>query len=106
MIRPGSEDATGTGPARGSTVTRIGRLGLWWLLAGGVVAGVLLLIGGQIRLGGRTLGCAFLGAALVRLVTPENRGGALVVRSRTIDVWCLLAAGLAVLAAGEMVTLS
>ncbi len=114
MSRSGSRDDTGPGRARDATAARAaqpagiagaGRLGLWWLLAAAVVAGVLLLIGGQIRLGGRALGGAFIGAGFLRMVVPEPRGGGLVVRSRAVDVWCLLVLGLAALVAGEMVTL-
>lgn len=67
------------------------RLRLWWLLLAGVVAGLVLVFQGEVRLGGYVLASAFGGAALLRLVLPTWMTGGLVTRSRLLDAATMLA---------------
>lgn len=81
-------------------------LGVWWPVALVVAAGVLATGLGHIRLGGQLVGAALVVAAAVRLVArPARRAGGLVVRSRGLDVFVLLALALGVLIASATVNL-
>jgi hypothetical protein len=66
------------------------RFGALWLVAAALVAGVLVIAFGSVRWGGFVLCGGLFGGALIRLVLPKGRAGALVVRSRTADVLFLL----------------
>lgn len=72
------------------------RLGLWWVIAVFVLAGVALIVfAGRLRLGGFVIALALLIAAVLRLVVKEPRGGGIEVRTRVRDVITLVvAAGL------------
>jgi len=71
------------------------RFGALWLVAAALVSGVLVIGFGSVRWGGLVLCAALLGGALIRLVLPKGRAGALVVRSRTADVLFLLGMAIA-----------
>ncbi len=66
-------------------------LGLWWLLPAGLAVALWLLLGGGLRSYGYAMTATLVVAAVVRLVTPKERAGGLVVRSRLWDVGRLLA---------------
>ena len=72
------------------------RLGLWWVIAVFVVAGVALIVfASRLRLGGFVIGVGLLIAAALRLLVKEPRGGGIEVRTRFRDVITLVvAAGL------------
>lgn len=71
------------------------RFGALWLVAAALVCGVLVIGFGSVRWGGLVLCAALLAGALIRLVLPKGRAGALVVRSRPADVLFLLGMAIA-----------
>jgi hypothetical protein len=73
------------------------RLGLWWVAALAVGAGVVIIGLDRVRLGGYVLAGALGLAALLRLLLPTWLSGGLAVRSRAADVTTMtaLAAALA-----------
>ena len=76
------------------------RLGVWWVIAGFVVAGLgLIVLGSRLRLGGFVIGLGLVLAAVLRVVIPPPKGGGLEVRSRVRDVVTLLLAAALVFAA-------
>jgi hypothetical protein len=70
------------------------RFGALWLVAAGLIAGVVLIGLGNVRIGGFVFAGTLVAAALLRLMLPRARAGGLVVRSRPADVAFLLAMGL------------
>lgn len=62
------------------------RLGMWWLAAAAVCAGVAVIALDRLRLGGYILAGALALGALLRLLLPAALSGGLVVRSRVADV--------------------
>jgi Protein of unknown function (DUF3017) len=69
------------------------RLGLWWVIAAVVVAGVALIVfGSRLRLGGFVIGVGLVLAAVLRLLVKEPRCGGIEIRSRARDVVTLLVA--------------
>ncbi len=68
------------------------RLGLWWVLGGFALAGMALVIGGRLRIGGFVIGLGLLVTALMRIVVHEPHGGGIEVRSRVRDVITLVLA--------------
>ncbi len=81
-------------------------LGVWWLVAVVVAAGVAAIGLGHIRIGGQVVFAGFVVAAAVRLLArPARRAGGLTVRSRALDVVVLLALGIGVLVASATVNL-
>ncbi len=82
-------------------------LGVWWIVAVVVGAGVLIMGLGHIRLGGQVVFVGFTGAAVVRaVVRPERRAGGLHVRNRVFDVIVLVCLGVGVLIASATVNLN
>ena len=82
-------------------------LSWWYLVAGAAAAGVLLMAFLDVRWGGRVVGLALLVGAVIRLVArPARRAGGLTVRSRTIDVVCLVGLALGILIASATVNLA
>ncbi|RBY80112.1 hypothetical protein DQ239_03205 [Blastococcus sp. TF02-09] len=61
----------------------------------GVAVGLALVALEHWRKGLTVMGLALVGAALLRLFLPERRVGFLAVRSRPVDVFLLVAAGVA-----------
>lgn len=69
-----------------------------------LVAGLaIVLIGHRALVGGMVMGAAFLLAALLRLVLPEERAGGLAVRSRAVDLLSLIGLAVAVMVAFALV---
>ncbi|HET7476264.1 MAG TPA: DUF3017 domain-containing protein [Dermatophilaceae bacterium] len=77
------------------------RLGVWWLVAVGLVAGIALVLSGaeRLRLGGYVIAASMGAAGMLRLLLPSRLTGGLRVRSRATDtaMLLLLAVGVAVL---------
>jgi hypothetical protein len=75
------------------------RLGLWWVVAAGLVVGLVVIVSNHVLRGGAIMTFTLAGAGVLRLVLPARRVGALAVRSRTYDVivFFSLAAALAVI---------
>ena len=71
------------------------RLGVWWLVALGLGAGLLVMWAGHVRSGGFVFAASLLAAGLLRLVLPAARAGGLAVRSRVVDAATLIGLGLA-----------
>jgi hypothetical protein len=71
------------------------RFGALWLVAAALVTGLLVIGFGSVRWGGFVVCGALFGGALIRLVLPKGRAGALVVRSRLADVLFLLGMAIA-----------
>ena len=71
------------------------RLGALWLVAAGLVSGVVVIGFGYVRWGGFVVAGTLVAAGLLRLMLPRAQAGGLVVRSRTADAAFLLAMGLA-----------
>jgi len=74
------------------------RLGPWWILSGGLLVGLVIVLSGHVRLGGIALAASLVGAGVLRLVLPQARLGGLAVRSRSADVVALVGIGLALAA--------
>jgi len=70
-------------------------LGPWLVLPVGAAAAVAAVAAGQLRVGGFLLAGALGLTALLRAVLPVRLAGALVVRSRAVDVLLLAGAGVA-----------
>jgi hypothetical protein len=70
-------------------------LGPWLLLPLGVAAAVAAVGLGELRVGGYLLAAALGTASLLRAVLPVRTAGAIVVRSRAVDVLLLAAAAVA-----------
>lgn len=81
------------------------RLGLWWLAAGAVLAGLVLFGLEQVRLGGQVMAAGFAAAAVIRAVTDRPGAGGIAVRNKGVDVLILLALALGVLIASATVKL-
>ncbi|HEX8971066.1 DUF3017 domain-containing protein [Oryzihumus sp.] len=79
------------------------RLGVWWVVAVGLVGGVVVMFFGSVRAGGFVFAGSLLLAGMLRLVLPAARAGGLVVRSRLVDAGTLL--GLGVFVAAIVATL-
>jgi hypothetical protein len=62
------------------------RFGALWLVAAGLLSGLLVIAFGSVRWGGLVLAGTLLTAAAFRLVAPTARAGGLAVRSRLADV--------------------
>ena len=71
-------------------------LGVWPLLAGGVVVALAIAALGDFRTAGYVLAAVLAVCAVARAVLPAWRAGELVVRSRFVDVLLLSAAATAV----------
>ena len=71
------------------------RFGALWLVAAALMAGLAVIVLGQVRWGGFIIAGTMLGAALIRLALPSSRAGGLVVRSRLADVLFLLGTAVA-----------
>jgi hypothetical protein len=67
-----------------------GRFGALWSIAAAMILGLAVMGLGHVRAGGIIVAGAMFAAALIRLVLPSARAGALVVRSRPFDVVFLL----------------
>ncbi|WP_048699580.1 DUF3017 domain-containing protein, partial [Nostocoides australiense] len=76
------------------------QLGPWWLVALGVIAGIVWAATDHMLRATVTLGAACLLGAGLRLVLPARRAGGLITRGRPFDVLALLVLGAALLAAG------
>jgi hypothetical protein len=81
------------------------RLGVWWVVALGLGAGLLLVLAGHLRGGGYVAAGALLTGALLRLVLPQSRAGGLAVRRRLTDVVILLGLGSAMFLTVRLVDL-
>jgi hypothetical protein len=82
-------------------------LSWWYLVVGAAAAGVLLMAFLDVRWGGRVVALALLVGAVIRfLARPARRAGGLTVRSRTIDVVCLVGLALGILIASATVNLA
>jgi len=66
------------------------RFGALWLVALGLISGLVVIGLGSVRWGGFVISGALFAGALLRLVLPAGRAGGLVVRSRPTDVIILL----------------
>ena len=66
-------------------------LGIWWVLAAGLVVGLILVWDDHLRRGGYAMAASLVLAAVLRLVLPKAAAGSLVVRSRVADVVVMLA---------------
>ena len=69
--------------------------GALWLIAAALLSGMAVIGFGHVRPGGLVVAGTLVAAALLRLMLPRARAGALVVRSRVADVLFLLGMGLA-----------
>jgi hypothetical protein len=82
-------------------------LSWWWLIAGIVASGVLVIGFADLRWGGRIMAAGFLLGAIIRLVArPARKAGGLNVRSRTLDVVILMAFAVGLLIASATVNLN
>ncbi len=66
-------------------------LGVWWILAAGLILGLVLVADDHLRRGGYVMAGALVLAAVLRLVLPKAAAGSLAVRSRGTDVVVMLA---------------
>lgn len=71
------------------------RLSLWWLVAIGFVAGLVVLTAGQVRYGGFVCAASLVTGGLLRLVLPGTKVGGLAVRRRGYDGIYLIGLGVA-----------
>ena len=82
------------------------RLGVWWVVAVGLGAGLLLVLLGSLRSGGYVAAAALVTGGLLRLLLPQSRAGGLAVRRRLTDVVVLLGLGSALFLTVRLVDLS
>jgi hypothetical protein len=82
------------------------RLGVWWVVALGLGAGLLLVFAGHVRSGGYVAAAALVVGALLRLVLPQAQAGGLAVRRRVTDVIILLGLGSALFLTVRLVDLN
>ena len=82
------------------------RLGVWWFVAVGLGAGLLLVLFGSLRSGGYVAAAALVLGAVLRLLLPQSRAGGLAVRRRLTDVVVLLGLGAALFLTVHVVDLS
>ena len=82
------------------------RLGLWWLVAAGLVVGVVLAATGHPLRATVAFATTCVGASVLRALLPMRILGALVVRRRWIDASILLVLGLAVGIVGRSMNLN
>jgi hypothetical protein len=82
------------------------RLGVWWCVAVGLCAGLLLVLLGSLRGGGYVAAAALVLGGLLRLLLPQSRAGGLAVRRRLTDVVVLLGLGAALFLTVRLVDLS
>ncbi|GAA1899326.1 DUF3017 domain-containing protein [Lapillicoccus jejuensis] len=80
-------------------------LGPWWLVALGLLAGLVLVLVGPVRQGGYVVAGSVALGAVLRAVLPSPRGGGLEVRSRGTDVVLLLLVAAALVTAFTLVKL-
>ena len=73
------------------------RFGVLWLVAAALVGGLVVIGFGDVRLGGLIVAGTLVLAALLRLTLSRRLAGALVVRSRAVDVIFLLLIGFGLL---------
>jgi hypothetical protein len=81
------------------------RLGLWWLVAAGLLVGVGLGASGHPLRATFVFAGTCLGAGVLRALLPKRILGALVVRRRWIDATILIVLGLAVGVIGRAMNL-
>ena len=96
----------GTGADAGSGGRRRLLTGLpYWLVLGGLVAGLATVRGGgqAVRGGTLVIAGALLAGSLARLVLPEGKAGMLGSRQRIVDVGILAVLGIGLLVAGLIV---
>ena len=74
------------------------RFGALWLVAAGLLTGLVVIGFDHVRRGGLIVAGTMLAAAVFRLLLPSARAGGLVVRSRLVDVVFLLAMAVALFA--------
>lgn len=74
----------------------VSALGLWWLLALGLVVGMAFIATDHMWRAGASVAASLWLAAWLRASFPEERAGGLVVRSRWLDVAMLVTAGVLV----------
>ncbi|KAB7743655.1 DUF3017 domain-containing protein [Nostocoides sp. F2B08] len=97
---PGTE---GPVPDPGSAVATaeprppiVSNLGLWWLLAIGLVVALLFVATDHMWRAGASFACSMWLAAAIRAFYPDERAGGLVVRQRWLDVAMLVIGGILV----------
>ncbi|HRC13434.1 MAG TPA: DUF3017 domain-containing protein [Dermatophilaceae bacterium] len=75
------------------------RLGVWWVTAVFAGVGMVVILFGQLRLGGYLLAAGCAAGGMLRAIRPLGHAGGLAVRRRSVDVvlWLGLA-GLVALA--------
>ena len=71
-------------------------LGLWWLLAIGLVIALLFVATDHMWRAGASFACSMWLAAAIRAFYPDERAGGLVVRDRWLDVAMLVVGGVLV----------
>ena len=76
---------------------RAPRLGAWWVVAVGLLVGLVLVFLGHVRPGGYVASAALILGGLLRLVLPSARAASLTVRSRAVDALMLFGLGAALL---------
>ena len=91
-----------TGPAD----LRADRLGLWWLVAAGLVIGVALGASGHPLRATAAFAGTCLGAGILRATLDERILGALVVRRRWVDATILIALGVMIGVVGRSMNLN
>jgi multisubunit Na+/H+ antiporter MnhB subunit len=74
----------------------VSSLGLWWLLAIGLVIALLFVATDHMWRAGASFACSMWLAAAIRAFYPDERAGGLVVRSRWLDVTMLVVGGILV----------
>ncbi len=102
---PGDPTAQPT-PARPPEPPVAGRLGLWWVLAAGLVVGLVLVATTHLLRATAAFGGTLLLAAVIRAVLPTGKVGAIAVRSKWLDVLILVLGAAAVTAAGFTLNLA
>ena len=82
------------------------RLGVWWVVAVGLGAGLLLVLLGSLRSGGYVAAAALVVGGLLRLLLPQSGPAAWPYAGRLTDVVVLLGLGSALFLTVRLVDLS
>lgn len=91
----GEQDTAPTGPE-----PDVPPLVGWWVIAAGVVVGLLFVLTDHVLRATAVVGATLVLAAVLRAVLPPERAGGLVVRSRAIDVTTLVVLAVLVVVSG------
>ncbi|WP_435199882.1 DUF3017 domain-containing protein [Janibacter sp. GS2] len=97
---PGGQGADEEDPGPTRPALQVRPLAAWWLIAAGIVVGMLFLLTDHVLRATVTCAATLLLAAVLRLALPGSKAGGIAVRGPLVDTVTLVVLALAVLASG------